>query len=84
MCGNKDEACCADQVCNEGLVCNAYNIYGENPGLPPTWLTCQECGGFYLSKFEDNYRVGQLACTGEHSLLPLRSFPAALPELDKL
>jgi hypothetical protein len=84
MCGNKGEACCADQICNEGMACNAYDIYTDDPDVYPTWFTCQECGGFDLGEYDASYRVGQLACTGEHSLLLLCSLLAALSELDKL
>jgi hypothetical protein len=65
MCGNKGEACCADQTCNEGMACNVYDIYTDRPDYYPDWFTCQECGGLNLDH-DAPFRVGQLACDGKH------------------
>jgi hypothetical protein len=69
MCGNHGEACCADQICNEGMACNAYDIYEDNRDDYPTWFTCQECGGYDLDDSDPPSRIAQLACTGKHCTL---------------
>jgi hypothetical protein len=66
MCGHLGEACCADQICNEGMACNAYDIYQDKPDYYPNWFTCQACGGFDLDDYNPSSRVGQLACNGEY------------------